>query len=200
MVLESGHYRDKEEGSVLYSSVVSAPLVWNKTFKVGLGEVKESLHLPRAPALLTISNLTAAWFYLPRLMIPPWLWQSQASQAFPWHGSSAVTEERIGGGEGGRGEGISSVVGDSWSSSENCIFTLKSKANCPPSVCAGSRSFRKVIKLSDIWEQREELAFDLSVSFTVSLTSILNSSRITCEFTSSVTLRWYRLAQAIFLN
>lgn len=91
-------------------------------------------------------------------------------------------------------------VWDPWSNSENCIFTLKSKANCPTYLSAGSRSFGKIIKLSDIWEQREELALDLSVFFTVSLTSILNSSRITCEFTSSVTLRWCRLAQAVFLN
>lgn len=204
-MLDSRNHRDKEEGSIPYSSVVSAPLrlfwiVWNKTFKVGFGEVKGSLHLPRTPELLTISNLTAACLYLPRLVIPPWLWQSQASQDFPWHGSSAVMEERIWGEEEGRREGVSSVVGDPWPSSENYIFTLKSKTNCPPSVCAGSRSFRKIIKLPDIWEQREQLGFDLSVSFTVSPTSILNSFRITCEFTSSVTLRWCRLAQAIFLN
>ena len=92
------------------------------------------------------------------------------------------------------------MVGDLWSHSENYVFTLKSKANGPPSVCAGSGSFRKIAKLSDIQEQREELAFDLSVSFTVSPTSILNSSRTTCEYTSSVTLRWCRLAQAICLS
>lgn len=76
MVLESGHHRDKEEGSILYSSVVSAPLklfwiVWCKTIKLGLGEVKRSLRVPRAPELLTVNDLTAAWLYLPRLMIPP---------------------------------------------------------------------------------------------------------------------------------
>ena len=77
VVLASRHHRDREEGSIPYSSVVSAPLrlfwiVWNKTFKVG--DVKGSFRLPRAPELLTISDLTAAWLYLPRLMIPPWLW------------------------------------------------------------------------------------------------------------------------------
>lgn len=86
---------------------------------------------------------------------------------------------------------------------------MKSKANCFPSVYTSSGGFRKIIelsilikiiKLSGIWEQREELAFDLPVSFTVSLMSILSSSKTTCEFTSSVTLRWCRLAQATFLS
>lgn len=110
-----------------------------------------------------------------RLMLPPWLWQSQASQA--WPGGSMVQFWKL------------------------CVYT-EIQAKLPPSICL-CWQWKYQINNKAVWcsgAEKRELAFDLSVSFTVSLTNILNSSRITCGFTSLVTWRWCRLAQAIFLS